>query len=73
MINENTKLFILDNLNKRDFLTEEFLNELKEVMDFYDNLYLYFNGFELKDSSLANTTGGYDRNDKKYICLKEKC
>lgn len=46
MINENTKLFILDNLNKRDFLTEEFLNELKEVMDFYDNLYLYFNGFE---------------------------
>ena len=52
MINENTKLFILDNLNKRDFLTEEFLNELKEVMDFYDNLYLYFNGFELKDSSL---------------------
>lgn len=72
MINENTKLFILDNLNKRDFLTEEFLNELKEVMDFYDNLYLYFNGFELKDSSLANTTGGYDRNDKKVYLFKRE-
>lgn len=73
MINENTKLFILDNLNKRDFLTEEFLNELKEVMDFYDNLYLYFNGFELKDSSLANTTVVMIEMIKKYICLKEKC
>ena len=41
-------------------------------MDFYDNLYLYFNGFELKDSSLANTTGGYDRNDKKVYLFKRE-
>lgn len=72
MINENTKLFILENLNKRDFITEEFLNELKEVMDFYDNFNIYFYGFDLRDSSMTKATGGYDRNNKKIYLFKKE-
>ena len=47
MLSENTILLIMESLDKKEFLTKKFLYELEEVILFYDNLNLYFSGFDI--------------------------
>ncbi len=71
MISENTKQFILENISKKEFLSKEFLQELKEVILFYDNLNIFFSGFNIYNNLFSYRTGYYNKNDMSINICRE--
>lgn len=71
MLSENTILLIMESLDKKEFLTKKFLYELEEVILFYDNLNLYFSGFDIVNRINSYTVAFYNTKTKKIIFCKD--
>ena len=67
MLSENTILLIMESLDKKEFLTKKFLYELEEVILFYDNLNLYFSGFDIVNRINSYTIAFYNTKTKKIL------